>query len=82
MPERLFQEWQAFYQIEPFGGEWRQAARICMVMQNMMRGPKSKSLTEDDFMPTKSKPVEQSQERVEQGIRAWLLPMVEKKTEE
>lgn len=75
MPERLFQEWQAYWEIEPFGGAWRQMSRLCMVIQNMMRGPKAKALKEDDFMPSRPKPVAEP-EKVRGGILGWLMPMV------
>lgn len=77
MPEGLFQEWQAFWQIEPFGGEWRQTSRICMVLQNLMRDPKKKAATEDDFMPTKPKPIAQP-EKVRGGLLGWLMPRVKR----
>lgn len=75
MPERLFQEWQAYYEIEPFGNTWRQAARLCMVMQNMTRGKSGKALKEDDFMPTRPKPIAQP-EKVRGGLLGWLMPLV------
>lgn len=77
MPERLFQEWQAFWQIEPFGGEWRQTSRICMVLQNLMRDPKKKAATEDDFMPTKPRPMAQP-DKVRSGLLSWLMPRVKR----
>lgn len=76
MPERLFQEWHAFYELSPFGDDWRQTARICMVIQNMMR-QKGKACKEEDFLPFKPKPVAEP-DKVRAGLLGWLMPMVRK----
>ena len=46
-------EWVAFYSLEPFGNEWRQAAVIASTIAEANRNEKkrSKPFTPDDFMP-------------------------------
>jgi len=54
MSAKRFAEWQAYYQVEPFGppaGYW-QAGLIASTLANVNRTKKSqKALTPEDFMP-------------------------------
>lgn len=54
MSAKRFAEWQAYYQVEPFGppaGYW-QAGLIASTLANVHRTKKSqKALTPEDFMP-------------------------------
>ena len=43
-------EWMAFWQIEPFGDEWRRTARATVMMANVM-GAKIKPDNETQFLP-------------------------------
>lgn len=44
-------EWIAFYQLEPFGDEWRQTGRICANIVNPYLQKGAKAATDEDFMP-------------------------------
>ena len=46
-------EWQAYYQIEPFGAEWRRTASTCAMIGNAAGGRKGKAFSPDDFLPVK-----------------------------
>lgn len=49
-----FSWWQAFYQLEPFGEEWRQTATICARVGNSAGGKgKGVPFTIWDTMPVK-----------------------------
>lgn len=54
MSAKRFAEWQAYYQLEPFGppaGYW-QAGLIASTLANVNRTKKSqKAMTPEDFMP-------------------------------
>lgn len=46
-------EWMAFYELEPFGDEWRQTASITSLMANVNRDTKKRTQPYEieDFMP-------------------------------
>ena len=52
MSSRQMAEWQALWQLEPFGEyreDWRWACMMVLIA-NMMRGEKSEALSPQDFM--------------------------------
>lgn len=74
-----FTEWQAFYQIEPFGPEadsWR-SAMLASILANVNRDPKKKRepYTIDDFMPGVPMTIEEKRadlkERISAAMRAF-----------
>lgn len=50
LPAWKIAEWKAFGALEPFGDEWRQAARIAFAAAAPHVG-KTSSLSEETFMP-------------------------------
>ena len=50
MPMDTFQQWLAFYMVEPFGDEWRQAARLASVLV-AASGAKIEGELEEKFLP-------------------------------
>lgn len=62
MPQRVLDIWWAYYQCEPFGRQWEQAASLMSVMsQNTSmlaatKGSKLKPFGVVDFMPSDSVP--------------------------
>jgi hypothetical protein len=46
-------EWQAYYQLEPFGGQWQQTALLASLIANANRDPEQKPepFTVEDFLP-------------------------------
>lgn len=58
--DRVFDVWWAYYQCEPFGSHWEQAASLSAmihsntVMMAATRGAKVESLSVVDFMPADS----------------------------
>ena len=53
VPSRLIAEWQAYYQLEPFGemrGDLRNAM-LCSLVANALRGKDQPAYAPDDFMP-------------------------------
>ena len=51
MPLPLYQEWVAFYMLEPFGDEWRRTARLTSLMA-AVAGAKVEGELEEKFVPT------------------------------
>jgi hypothetical protein len=51
MPVGLFQEWMAFYMLEPFGDEWRRTGRLTALMA-AAAGAKVDGELEEKFLPT------------------------------
>jgi hypothetical protein len=54
VPARTILEWQAYYQLEPFGESRADLrnAMLCSLVANIMRGKDSEPVQLDDFMPT------------------------------
>ncbi len=47
-------EWRAYYELEPFGEDWKQTAYLCSLIGNSAGGKRNgKAFTPDDFLPTK-----------------------------
>lgn len=45
-------EWEAYYQLEPFGEAWKQTALIACILANANRDPEKREPFEvDEFMP-------------------------------
>lgn len=55
MSYKEFQEWFAFYELEPFGAEWLQTGSIAAAIynNNANRKKSSKILNPDEFLPVK-----------------------------
>jgi hypothetical protein len=57
MTSRQFGEWQAFFELEPFGSRWKdlRAGQVAAVVRNATlaaAGGKSRPLNAEDVMPT------------------------------
>lgn len=77
LSSRQWAEWQAFYQMEPFGdvkADWR-AGMLASVLANVNRGKGTKAFHPEDFMP---KPPLTPKEQ-EQKLRRSLAHLVVKK---
>jgi hypothetical protein len=48
----MFDEWMAYYTIEPFGDEWERSAMICATVFNTKVTKKHDLAKIDDYMPT------------------------------
>jgi len=71
-----FTQWQAFYQLEPFGPEaqsWR-AAMLASILANVNRDPKvrRKPYTVSDFMPEVPMTPKEKQEDLKERISAAM----------
>jgi hypothetical protein len=51
MPTELFDEWLAFYHLEPFGEEWLQTSYLCSIVMNLLAKSKNDALELDAFVP-------------------------------
>lgn len=51
MPAEVFDEWLAFYHVEPFGEEWLQTSYLCSIVLNLLAKNKNDLLELDDFVP-------------------------------
>lgn len=55
LPDSVVEFWQAYYRIEPFGGEWHRNAKVCQMLHlTAMRfaaGKAEKLMPIGDFMP-------------------------------
>lgn len=51
MSSHEFSEWMAFYDIEPFGDEWRQSGQIVSAIANSNRKKGARPFKIEDFMP-------------------------------
>ena len=54
MDSKEFAEWMAFYNLEPFGDEWRQAGMQCATTANCAAFRKGKAKQIEEFMPIKN----------------------------
>jgi hypothetical protein len=73
LTSRQFNEWQAFYQIDPFGearGDLRTGI-LASVISNRMRGKHETALQPVDFMPFMH-PQEQTPEDMQRTLRRIL----------
>lgn len=48
----MFDEWMAYYTIEPFGDEWERSAMICATVFNTKVTKKHDLAKIEDYMPT------------------------------
>ena len=62
LSSKQISEWVAFYSLEPFGNEWRQAGVIAATIAEAFRDAKKrpKPFTPDDFIPVKESPQKDS----------------------
>jgi hypothetical protein len=73
--ERTFQVWWAYYQCEPFGSHWEQAASVMSVvhansaMLAATRGAKMEPLSVLDFMPSDSMKWQKRKKLKSSGIK-------------
>jgi hypothetical protein len=53
---RQLAEWQAYYQLEPFGGEWHRTALLASLVANANRDAEKKPepFKVDDFLPVRT----------------------------
>ena len=51
MPAETFDEWIAFYHVEPFGEDWLQTSYLCSIVLNLLAKNKSDLLELDAFVP-------------------------------
>ena len=51
IPAEVFDEWLAFYHVEPFGEEWLQTSYLCSIVLNLLAKNKNDLLELDDFVP-------------------------------
>lgn len=49
-------EWEAYYELEPFGGQWQQTALLASLIANANRDPEKRPepFTVEDFLPGES----------------------------
>lgn len=79
MSPRLFNEWWAYHDLEPFGEDWAQTGMTCSLIANTMGGKKKGGghWKPADFMPlppVKVDPEKKSQAEAQQWI-AWAKAM-------
>lgn len=77
MPARIYNEWLAYYEVEPFGEERAdlRSAIIASTMANMWRGKKSRRFKIQQFMPNFEKPKPLDGELLLQKLRAATLAL-------
>ncbi len=51
MPAEVFDEWLAFYHVEPFGESWLQTSYLCSIVLNLLAKKKGDLLDLDSFVP-------------------------------
>ncbi len=51
MPAEVFDEWLAFYHVEPFGEDWLQTSYLCSIVLNLLAKNKGDLLELDAFVP-------------------------------
>ena len=66
MPASEFTYWQAFYDLEPFGDEWSQAALMPTLYANAHRKEGGQTWELADFMPERSRTFEV--QRIKEGL--------------
>ncbi len=69
IPAKTFVEWMAFWELEPFGDQWRQVARVCTVLQHLNAG-KGRKMDEDEFIPGQKKKTTRSVEDLGKFLKA------------
>ena len=47
MPAEVFDEWLAFYHVEPFGEDWLQTSYLCSIVLNLLAKKKGDLLDLD-----------------------------------
>ena len=72
-----FVAWREFWELEPFGEEWRQTAMVCLAMASAwMKKRGGGKWDVKDFMPGRGEPVEQTQEQIQRAIMGYFgFPM-------
>ncbi|HEV3416655.1 MAG TPA: hypothetical protein VG056_07580 [Pirellulales bacterium] len=65
-----FAEWREYYQLEPFGDDWRQTALLAFISA---RKGGARHCTIEDFMPTRKAERQQSDEQVSIMLHNYLL---------
>lgn len=48
-----FEEWQAAYDLEPWGDDWKQAALIAATIRNSAMGATGEAVQPEELIPTK-----------------------------
>lgn len=68
MSGRTFNEWMAYYAVEPFGDEWLRTAILASLIANANRDTDMKPdpFTPDDFMPRMAEA-----EEIEEPDNSW-----------
>lgn len=69
---REYAEWQAFYNIEPFGSmvEDIRAANIACTVANFLRDPKSRQYRIEEFMVAREQKEEMTEEQMKTVLKA------------
>ena len=67
MSSKKIAEWQAFWELEPFGDEWRQAGTVAAAALSP-HVEKGRKVTAENFIPKPSEPEEQSEGKTPEQI--------------
>jgi hypothetical protein len=73
MTLREFNEYVAFWEMEPFGDDVRMMAQVCWMLWVANGGQKQKKLAVEDFMPRRIR--EQKPEDIGGAMLAWAESM-------
>lgn len=67
-------EWQAYFELEPFGMAWHQTAQLAAILANANRDPKEKPkpFTVEDFLPTGSREGDENEPEEADGTPNWM----------
>lgn len=63
-------DWMGYYELEPFGQEWKQAA-LTAWMQSQSLQYKGRRPTIEDFMPVRKRIVRQTPQQIEMMLKAF-----------
>lgn len=68
-----YAEWREWWELEPFGEEWRQTATACLVMADAwLKKRGGGKWQKQDFMPGRGEQPEQTPEQIEQTVMAFF----------
>ena len=74
MTTQQFEEWYAYYRIEPFGDEWRQSAIIAAEIRNKstVAYKVTREQPVEGFMPVSFKrPIQMSGDQIANGLKSF-----------
>lgn len=54
MDSAEFTEWMAFYDLEPFGDDWRRTGQIASILHNVHRKETAEAVTAEAYMPLRA----------------------------